>query len=88
MRHRLYFLSGVLAGMTVLILGQSRDRTPAASSSARYRITSWPDHTGPDKSYAQEVEDHLNRMASEGWRFHGDMVGQTVRMMVFERDRS
>jgi hypothetical protein len=87
MRYRLLFAGCILVSVSLLILGQTRDRGPASSAAARYRITSWPDHTGPDKNYGQEVEDHLNRMAAEGWRFHGDMVGQTVRMMVFERDR-
>lgn len=53
---------------------------------AKYKITSWPDHTGPEKSYTEEVETHLNRMASDGWKFHSEMVAQSARMMVFVRE--
>lgn len=75
-----------LGGAGALVgLAQVRDRAP--TSSGRYRVTSWPDHTDADKPYANEVEAHLNRMAAEGWKFQTDLVGQTARMMVFERDR-
>lgn len=76
----------VLGGAGALVgFAQVRDR--ASTASGRYRVTSWPDHTDADKPYATEVEAHLNRMAAEGWKFQADLVGQTARMMVFERDR-
>jgi len=79
----------VLVGLAVLSLSvaayaQLRDKTPPAAGGT-YRVTSWPDHGGPDESYAKEVEEHLNRMASDGWRFHSDLAGQFGKMMIFER---
>ena len=50
-----------------------------------YRVTGWPNHEAPDKRYADEVGQYLNRMGSEGWRFHSTIAGRGVRMMVFER---
>lgn len=86
--------SVVAAGLVIVSLGSAgalvglaQVRERASTSSGRYRVTSWPDHTDADKPYANEVEAHLNRMAAEGWRFQTDLVGQTARMMVFERDR-
>ncbi len=87
MRLRIGFVCLVITGIVGLVAAQTRERPPGGSSSARYRVTSWPDHTGTDKSYSEEVEEHLNKMATEGWRFHSDLVGQTARMMVFEKEK-
>jgi len=72
-------------GLTcVAAYGQLRDK-PASAGLASFRVTNWPEHSGADQSYAEEVENYLNKMAAEGWRFHSDLVGQFGKMMVFER---
>ena len=62
-----------------------RSAESATVDKGPYRVTNWPSHAGPDKRYVDEVERYLNQMASEGWRFHSEVVGQKVKMMVFER---
>lgn len=74
----------VLSLLSAAVYAQLRDKLPPATAEA-YRVTPWPNHTGPDESYAKEVEEHLIKMAADGWRFHSDLVGQNIKMMVFER---
>ena len=84
MRRRTMVVGLVLSLLSAAVYAQLRDKPPAATGT--YRVTRWPDHTGPDESYTQELdEEHLNKMAGDGWRFHSDVVGQNVKMMVFER---
>ncbi len=73
----------VLCGATAY--AQLREKPTASSSAGAYRVTSWPAHTGADQQYEDTVQEHLNRMAAEGWRFQGDLAGQFGKMMVFER---
>ena len=82
----------VLGGLAVLSLSaavyaQLREKPPPSAVGV-YRVTHWPDHTGPDQKYSQELEEHLNKMAADGWRFHSDLVGQNVKMMLFEKASS
>ena len=49
-----------------------------------YRVVPWPANTA-DQPYHEHVERYLNQMAEQGWAFHGDVVGQGAKMMVFER---
>jgi hypothetical protein len=74
----------VLSLLSAVVYAQLRDKPPPATAGA-YRVTPWPDHTGPDESYGKEVEEHLNKMAADGWRFHSDLVGQFGKLMIFER---
>lgn len=84
MRRRTVAVGLVLSLLSAAVYAQLRDKPPPAATGT-YRVTHWPDHTGPDQNYAQEVEEHLNKMAADGWRFNSDLVGQNVKMMVFER---
>lgn len=84
MRGRIVAVGLALGLLSAAIYAQVRDQTPPATAGA-YRVTRWPEHTGPDESYAKEVEEHLNKMAADAWRFHSVLVGQSVKMMVFER---
>ena len=84
MRRRTVVLGLVLSLLSAAVYAQLRDKGPPAAAGA-YRVTRWPDHTGPDERYTQELEEHLNKMAADGWRFHSDVVGQFGKMMVFER---
>ena len=84
MRRRNALVVLAVSLLSVAAYAQLRDKTPPASEGP-YRVTRWPDHTGPDQSYAQELEEHLNKMAADGWRFHSDLVGQNVKMMLFEK---
>jgi hypothetical protein len=74
----------VLSLLSAAVYAQLRDKPPPATANA-YRVTHWPEHSGPDQSYARELEEHLNKMAVDGWRFHSDLVGQNVKIMLFER---
>ena len=74
----------VVAVAAAICLAQTPP-VPQPDEPRLYRVTKWPSHEGPDKQYTDEVERHLNRMATEGWRFHSVMAGQNVRMMVFQR---
>jgi hypothetical protein len=76
-------LGAVLTLIAVAAFGQRRE-APSDSGNPPYRITSWPDHD-PNKRYSEEVQEHLNNLAAEGWRFHSEIVGQSVKMLVFER---
>ena len=87
MRRRSALVVLAASVLSVAAYAQLRDKTPSAGGGV-YRVTHWPDHTGPDESYVKEVEEHLNKMAAEGWRFHSDFVGQNVKMMLFERATS
>ena len=87
MRRRTVVVWLVLSLLSAAVYAQLRDKPPPATASA-YRVTHWPEHTGPDQNYTQEVEEHLNKMAADGWRFHSDLVGQNIKMMVFERSGS
>lgn len=70
--------------LAVAAFGQLRER-PDASRPGAYRVTAWPEHKTGIQGYFEEVEEHLNKMAADGWRFHSEMTGQFGRMMVFER---
>lgn len=83
MRRRTMVVALVLSLLSAAVYAQLRDKPPAATGT--YRVTRWPEHTGPDESYTQELEEHLNKMAADGWRFHSDLVSQNGKMMVFER---
>lgn len=86
MRIKAMVLALGVVGLATVGFIASPSARGGSSETAKYKITSWPDHAGPEKSYADEVETHLNRMASDGWKFHSEMVAQSVRMMVFVRD--
>ena len=74
----------VIGLVCVAAFGQPKDK-PASAGAASFRVTNWPEHSGADQNYAEEVETYLNRLAAEGWRFHSDLVGQFGKMLVFER---
>ena len=82
-KHPLLF--GFLCVVGAVVVYGQLGESPATTAGGVYRVTPWPSHSGPDERYAAEVEQHLNRMAAEGWRFHSDLVGQYAKMMVFER---
>ena len=84
MRRRIVAAGLVLSLLSAAVYAQLRDKPPPATAGA-YHVTPWPAHTGPDESYAKEVEEHLNKMAADGWRFHSDLAGQFGKMMIFER---
>ncbi|MFH1107625.1 MAG: hypothetical protein V1790_00285 [Planctomycetota bacterium] len=84
MRRRVALVALVASALSAAAYAQLRDKTPPAGGGL-YRVTHLPDHTGPDESYVKEVEEHLNKMAADGWRFHSDFVAQNVKMMLFER---
>ena len=84
MRRRTMVVGLVLSLLSAAVYAQLRDKAPPVATGV-YRVTRWPDHTGTDESYAKEVEEHLNKMAADGWRFHSDLVGQFGKMLVFER---
>jgi hypothetical protein len=84
MRRRTVAIGFVLSLLSAGVYAQLREKSPPAPGGV-YRVTPWPDRTGPDQSYTQEVEEHLNKMAADGWRFHSDLAGQFGKMMVFER---
>lgn len=83
MRRRTVVVGLVLSLLSAAVYAQLHDKPPGTAET--YRITHWPAHTGPDESYAKEVEEHLNKMAADGWRFHSDLAGQFGKLMVFER---
>ena len=87
MRRRVALIVLLGSVLSAAAYAQLRDKAPPASGGF-YRVTHWPDHTGPDESYVKEVEEYLNKMAAEGWRFHSDFVGQNAKMMLFERASS
>lgn len=81
----------VIGALTLILAAwafaaQSRD-SDGSSRQRAYRVTPWPDHL-PDNSYVEEVAEHLNRMAADGWRYHSETTGQGARMMIFERAES
>jgi hypothetical protein len=82
---RLNVLIGCMVAVAAAICLAQTLPGPQPREPNLYRVTRWPTHEGPDKQYTDAVERHLNRMASEGWRFHSTLAGQHVRMMVFER---
>ena len=55
--------------------------------SAAYKVTYWPKPgAGADTLRAEDVEEHLNRMAGDGWRLVGSYAGNTpYPVMIFER---
>ena len=57
---------------------------PPPDTPLTYQVTPWPSDDAA-KPYHQHVEEYLNKMASQGWTFRTDLVGQRERMMVFER---
>jgi hypothetical protein len=71
------------ACLAAVAYGQLRER-PANPRPGSYRVTTWPDHKSADQDYNEEIEAYLNKMATDGWRFHSEMSGQFGRMMVFE----
>ncbi len=75
----------VVAAAAFAQVGRQPGAAANADAKGRYRVTSWPEHTSAENRYADEVERYINRMASEGWRFHSTHVGQRAKMMVFER---
>lgn len=84
MRRRTVVVGLVLSLLSAAVYAQLRDK-PLPPTTGTYRVTPWPEHTGPDQSFAQEVEEHLNKMATDGWRYHSDLVGQFGKLMIFER---
>jgi len=82
-RHLVFSLTIVLVGVVASLLWVQTTRALPGDSPA-YRVTPWPEQSGQGR-YAAEVEEHLNKLAAEGWRFHSDAVGQTARIMIFER---
>ncbi len=84
MRRRTVLVGLVLSLLSAAVYAQLRDKPPPATAGT-YRVTHWPDHTGPDQNYTQEVEEYLNKMAADGWRFHSDLAGQFGKLMIFER---
>lgn len=84
MRRRIVVVALASSLLAAAVYAQLREPTPPATAGA-YRVTRSPDHSGPEESYAKEVEEHLNKMAADGWRFHSNLAGQSVKMMVFER---
>lgn len=70
--------------LAAVAFGQLRER-PVATRAGAFRVTAWPEHKTGIQGYFEEVEEHLNKMATDGWRFHSEMTGQFGRMMVFER---
>ena len=84
MHRRTVVVGLVLSLMSAAVYAQLGDKAPPAMAAA-YRVTHGPDHTGPEQNYAREVEEHLNKMAADGWRYHSDLVGQFGKMLVFER---
>ena len=55
MRRRTVAVGLVLSLLSAAVYAQLRDKPPPTTAGA-YRVTHWPDHTGPDQSYTQEVE--------------------------------
>jgi len=84
MRYKHLVVGLIITSLAVGLYGQSRDGSSSGKANT-YRVTSWPDHTAPDNRYADEVEQHLNRMAADGWRYHSETSGQGAKMMIFER---
>ena len=89
MRAKFMYMGMVVLTVAVIAWAQRREGSEGSSAtsttSGMFKVTPWPDHTAAGNSYAEEVEQHLNRMAADGWKFHSDMVGQNAKMMVFER---
>ena len=84
MRRRL--IAGLCAALCAAVAyGQLRDKPPGTGQAEAYKVTPWPGHGGADQKYEDEVQEHLNRMAADGWRFHSDLAGQFGKLMVFER---
>lgn len=77
---------GILALAVVALsaLGQRESMREAKPSPPEYRVTPWPVED-PERDDTREVEAHLNRMAAEGWRFHGQLTAHRAQMLVFER---
>jgi hypothetical protein len=63
---------------------QQREERPSRTPKP-YRATPWPADAEPSGRYADTVEEYLNQMAGQGWRFHSTMQGQQAKVMIFER---
>ena len=50
----------------------------------RYKVTPWPADSA-ERNFHEQVEQHLNEMAAQGWEFHSVIMGQPARLMVFRR---
>lgn len=74
----------ILGLASALAYAQTRE-TPGAKNAGPYRVTPWPPDTSTEVSYAEEVEEFLNRMARDGWRLHSDAVARKTRVLIFER---
>ena len=83
----LFVILGLVSALAYAQIRETRQsrETPDAKSAGPYRVTPWPPDTSTDVSYAEEVEEYLNRMAREGWRLHGDAVARKTRVLIFER---
>ncbi len=75
----------LIAGCSAAVYAQLRERPPSPTLSGAYRVTPWPEHGGVEQKYEDEVQEFLNRMAGDGWRYHSDLVGQFGKLMIFER---
>jgi len=85
MRRKIIVGCVIAIASAAAVCGQLRDK-PAATTAGAYRVTPWPNHGGADQQYEEEVQEFLNRMAADGWRYHSDLVGQFGKLMIFERD--
>ncbi len=83
MRRGNVLLVIVVLLLTAVAYAQLSGKGSAAGGG--YRVTPWPTHAGPEESFAKEVEDHLNKLNADGWRFHSELVGPFGKLMIFER---
>jgi hypothetical protein len=81
---RRWFIVVLVAIGAVAAYAQTREK-PASAAPGTYRVTPWPPQDAGGTAYGEEVQDFLNKMAADGWRFHGDLSGQFGKMLVFER---
>lgn len=72
-------------GATVALALATRAQQDRPARGEAYHVTPWPADSDPSGRYADEVEQYLNKMAEEGWRFHSSLEGQKAKMMIFER---
>ena len=50
----------------------------------RFKVTPWPSDSG-ERNFHEQVEQHLNEMAAQGWEYHSALMGQPAKVMVFRR---
>ncbi len=81
------FMAGIVVAAIAGVATVSMALQPAGGerSEPQYLVTEWP-AARDSRPYRQFLQDHLNEMASRGWRLDQALISATsARMLVFHR---